>query len=109
MSNSPNGHGPAPIVNAEELAARQMADAAFNGYPQLAAQLGAIVTLLAALPLPLMLEACQRHQRASVLTLPANVTPQQAAELAAGLRNDERMIRAAIGVRDTAIAVSQGR
>jgi len=111
MSNSisPNGHGPAPIVNADELAAQQMANAAFLQYPQLCGQLGALMTLLGALPLPLMLEANERHQRASVLTLPANVTAEQAAAVAQGLRNDARVIKAAMQLREVCVAVNEGR
>lgn len=73
-------------------------EAAFRNYATLGQQLGAVITLLISLPLPAMLNACRRHQSTSVLMLPPGTPPEQASALSAALRNDEKLLHAALNV-----------
>jgi hypothetical protein len=82
-------------------------DAAYHGYQQLGGQLGAITTLLNALPLEAMLAACKRHQVTSRLTAARGTDPQQVAILAARLRNDQKVIEAYLAVQKIVAAIAK--
>lgn len=110
MTDQPQIHLPNGIRPADPQAQQQAAMEAFAyaNYAQLGQQLAAINTLLAPLPLAAMLAANKRHQSASVLTLPAQVTPEQAQALAAGLRADEKVITAALNLQRIVAAIATG-
>lgn len=88
-----NGHGPA------DAQAASIADAVYANYGHFAQRLAAIGLLLGDLPLEHMLAAVRRHQRTSVLTLPAGTDPQQAIAQQAALRMDEKLITAAVNLQ----------
>jgi hypothetical protein len=98
---TPNGHHP--------TAQDGVAEAVFQNYNQLGSQLGAIMTLLLALPLELMLAANKRHQNVSILLLPASVTADQANAARMGLLNDQRVIEGAIELRRILVAAQNGQ
>lgn len=104
----PNGTDPNAQAKADQAAA-QIAEFVYQNYPNIAAQLGAISTLLLTLPLEPMLAACRRKQTVSILTLPGQTGPADAANLARQLRNDERIITAALDLQNTLKAVHSGQ
>lgn len=105
MTQPSNGAAPAASVVAA-AGSEALAEFAYNNYQQLALRLGAVNTLLASIPLQALLEACRRHQSTSILTRPANVTAEQAAAVAAALRNDEKIITAALELQRVAATIA---
>ena len=105
MTGPSNGAKPTPNVLTGPDA---LAEFAYANYPQIARQLGAINVLLSAIPLEALLLACKRHQRTSVLTLPANAPPEQAHAIATALRGDEKVITAALNLARVVAAVAGG-
>lgn len=96
-----NGHDHSQPPNLE--------DAVYANYAQFGAQLGAVLTLLAGMPVEALLAACKRHQRTSILTLPANVTAEQAQFRALSLRNDEKIMTAALNLQRVYVATMTGQ
>jgi hypothetical protein len=94
--STPNGRTDPAHVAAQDQAKAALEAMAYANYPALGQQLGAVLTLLRALPVEAMLTACKRLQATSVLTLPVQVTAEQAAQHAAALRNDETILRATL-------------
>ena len=105
---TPNGTDPLAQQKADQQAA-QVAEFVFANYANLSVQLGAISTLLMPIPLDPMLAACKRKQSISVLTLPGQVSAADAATYARQLRNDERIIEAALNLQNTLRAVHSGQ
>lgn len=101
----PNGTRPTDPQAQREAALEAFA---YTNYSQLGQQLAAINTLLANLPLAAMLAANKRHQHTSILTLPAQVTAEQAQAIAAGLRADEKVIGAALNLQRVVAAIAAG-
>jgi hypothetical protein len=104
----PNGTDPLGQAKADQQAA-QVAEFVMANYGPISVQLGAISTLLMNIPLAPLLEACKRRQTVSILTLPGQASGADAAALAAQLRNDERIIEAALNLQNTLRAVHSGQ
>lgn len=99
-----NGHD--HTSPAEPAAGPSVGDQVAAAYPHLATQLGAINTLLAALPLQEMLAANAQLQRRAALELPAMAQTEYQAALG-GLRGDAKIIDAALRLQRTIRAVAQ--
>jgi hypothetical protein len=100
-----NGATPTTSV-AAAAGSEALAEFAYANYQQLALRLGAVNTLLSSIPLQALLDACRRHQSTSILTRPANVSAEQAAAIAAALRNDEKIITAALELQRVAATIA---
>lgn len=83
-------------------------DVAYARYPELGQQVGAVCTLLHALPLEAMLAACRRRQITSTLTLPAGMTSQEAAVYVARLRVDERVLEVLLDATRALVEIAKG-
>jgi len=101
-----------PDLNGHAATATQpdpVAEAVYANYGHFAQRLAALGLLLADLPLEQMLSAVKRHQRTSVLTLPAGTDPQQAMAQQAALRRDQKMIEAALNLQRVRAALLGGQ
>lgn len=85
--------------NAIDPQKAQLEQLVSDNYMRFAQQLAAINLLMSTLPLEALLGANQRQQRASILTAPAGVTAEQLAQHATALRNDEKIIAAALNLQ----------
>lgn len=107
--NATNGGRPAATeAPAAASPEQQLEEVVYVNYHRFARQLGALNVLLAEFPLAALLAACKRHQTTTVLTLPAGATPDQARAVALSLRNDERIITAAINLQRVVRAIENG-
>lgn len=101
---------PAQPLNGHDMSAPPtIEDQVFAAYEQFSTQLGALLTLLAGMPIEPLLAACKRKQRSSILTLPASVTAEQMQMRALGLRNDEKIITAALNLQRAYVAAMSGQ
>lgn len=106
LGEAPGQPGAEPLSAADEAVLAEAAASVDSAVEKAVAanmaglieQFGAVLTLLTALPLVQMLAVNKRTQTTSVLTLPANVTAEQAAMLRHSLRRDQKIFEAAIAL-----------